>query len=88
MVSEYFIVARNLFSQRKVALVKVISSQKITGLGLGGIETRSMYVQYIQGIQPNVPTRTTFIEIYCMYSNLRQLHRSKKITEISLLSVK
>ena len=31
---------------------------------MGDIETRSMYMQYIQGIQPNVPASTTFIEIY------------------------
>ena len=30
---------------------------------IGGVETGSMYVQYVQGIQTNVPARTTFIEI-------------------------
>ena len=30
----------------------------------GGVETGSMYVQYVQGVKPNVPARTTFIEIY------------------------
>ena len=34
------------------------------GLIVGGIETGSMYVQYVQGISPNVPARTTFIELY------------------------
>ena len=28
------------------------------------IETGSMYMQYIQGILPNLPAGTTFIEIY------------------------
>ena len=31
---------------------------------LGGIETRSVYVQYAQGIQPNVPACNTFIKMY------------------------
>ena len=30
----------------------------------GGDETRSGYVQYGQGIQPNVPAHTTFIEMH------------------------
>ena len=30
----------------------------------GGDETRSGDVQYVQGIQPNVPARTMFIDIY------------------------
>ena len=30
---------------------------------MGGDETRSGYVQYVQGIQPNVPARATFIDI-------------------------
>ena len=30
----------------------------------GGYETRSGYMQYVQGIQPNVPALTTFIDIY------------------------
>ena len=30
----------------------------------GGDETRSGYMQYVQGIQPNIPARTTFIYIY------------------------
>ena len=30
----------------------------------GGVETRSMYIQYFQGIQPNVPAHTTFREIW------------------------
>ena len=29
----------------------------------GGVETGSMYVQYVQGIKPNVPASTTFIEL-------------------------
>ena len=29
-----------------------------------GVDTRSMYVQYVQGIQLNVPVSTTFIDIY------------------------
>ena len=32
-------------------------------LNLGGVETGSIYVQYNQGIQPNVPPHTTFIYI-------------------------
>ena len=28
----------------------------------GGVETRYVYVQYVQGIQPKVPARITFIE--------------------------
>ena len=31
---------------------------------IGGNETRSGYVQFVQGIQPNVPAQTTFIDIY------------------------
>ena len=31
----------------------------ILSLNLGGVETGSLYVQYIQGIQPNVPACTT-----------------------------
>ena len=31
---------------------------------IGGDETRSAYMQYVQGIQPNVTSHTTFIEIY------------------------
>ena len=31
---------------------------------VGGNETRSGYVRYIQGIQPNVPACTRFIDIY------------------------
>ena len=33
---------------------------------MGGVETGSMYVQYLQGIKPNVPAAagTMFIEIY------------------------
>ena len=30
----------------------------------GGDDKRSGYVLYVQGIQPNVPARTTFIDIY------------------------
>ena len=29
----------------------------------GGDETRSEYVQYFQGIQPNVPARIKFLDI-------------------------
>ena len=32
-------------------------------LKLGGDGTRSGYVQYVQGIQPNVPAHTLFIDI-------------------------
>ena len=31
---------------------------------LGGVDTMSMYVQYVKGIQPNVPASTKFIDIY------------------------
>ena len=31
----------------------------------GGVKTRSVYMRYIQGTQPNVPARTSFI-----YANL------------------
>ena len=31
---------------------------------LGGDETRSGYVRYVQGIQPSIPACTMFIEIY------------------------
>ena len=31
---------------------------------LGGDETRSGYVQYVQGIQPNLPAGTKLIDIY------------------------
>ena len=34
---------------------------------VGGDEMRSGYVPYIQGIQPNVPAHTTFIDIHAMY---------------------
>ena len=30
----------------------------------GGDETRLGYVQYVQGIQPNVPACTSFIDVY------------------------
>ena len=30
---------------------------------MGGIEMGSMYMQYVQGIKPNIPACTTFIEI-------------------------
>ena len=30
---------------------------------MGGVETGSMYMQYVQGISPNIPAHTTFIEI-------------------------
>ena len=33
-------------------------------INLRGVETGSMYLQYVQGISPNVPAHTTFIEIY------------------------
>ena len=33
------------------------------GMILGGVETGSMYVQYVQGILPNVPACTAFIEL-------------------------
>ena len=36
----------------------LIYSQK-----MGGVETGSMYMQYVQGISPNIPAHTTFIEI-------------------------
>ena len=35
---------------------------------MGGVETGSMYVQYAQGIQPNVPACTTCKPI--LYSNV------------------
>ena len=35
-----------------------------SGQEKGGVETRSVYLQYIQGIKPNVPALTMFIEIY------------------------
>ena len=36
----------------------------------GGVETGFMYMQYVQGIQPIVPARTTFIDIYNHSSGL------------------
>ena len=33
----------------------------------GGIETGSMYMQYVQGINSNIPAGTTFIEIYRLF---------------------
>ena len=35
------------------------------GLRFGGDETRSGYVQYVYGIQPNLPALTKFVDIYC-----------------------
>ena len=32
-----------------------------------GVETGSMYVQYVQVIQPNMPAHTTFKEIYSLF---------------------
>ena len=36
----------------------------------GGVDKGSMYVQYVQAIQPNVPAHTTFIEIYSQIGRL------------------
>ena len=47
--------------------LKVIISCKTKGQTKGGIETRSVYFQYIQVIQPYVPARTLFIEIYSLF---------------------
>ena len=33
---------------------------------IGGDETRLGYEQYVQGIQPNIPTCTMFIDIYML----------------------
>ena len=40
---------------------------------LRGNETRSGYVQYVQGIQPNVPARTVFIDIQSVLEECAQL---------------
>ena len=37
---------------------------KIRPLLKGGVETGSMFMQYVQGVKPNVRARTAFIEIY------------------------
>ena len=49
-----------------IEVKKIISSQILINICLfmRGVELGSMYVQYIQGILPNVPAHTTFIEIY------------------------
>ena len=59
-----------------------------------GIETRSMYVQYVQNvqcIQPNIPARTTFIAIYeisLFYSISRKLTlRIAKIEGIAYIYI-
>ena len=38
----------------------------LSSADLGGIETRFVYAQYAQGIQPNVPACTTFIKMYLL----------------------
>ena len=36
----------------------------------GGDETRSGYVQYVEAIYPNIPERTTFIDICAVVNQL------------------
>ena len=38
----------------------------------GGDETRSGYVQYVEAILPNVPERTTFIDIYNPWTSVME----------------
>ena len=44
---------------------------------LGGGETRSEYVRYVQGIQPNVPARTMSIDIYSYHYCLNRFNRPR-----------
>ena len=48
------------YSKQKAAKVNV--NHVIFKVIFEGVETGSTHVQYIQGIQPNVPPCTTFIE--------------------------
>ena len=41
----------------------------------GGNETRSTYVRYVQGIQPNVPALTTIIDVYVVRLMLTSSYR-------------
>ena len=66
----YFRIDRSLINLLSCILIKLIYENKFSfwlnpfldGFGqlkIGGDETRSGYMWYIQGIQPNVPARTT-----------------------------
>ena len=70
----YFRIDRSLINLLSCILIKLIYENKFSfwlnpfldGFGqlkIGGDETRSGYMRYIQGIQPNVPARITLIDI-------------------------
>ena len=42
---------------------KIQTDTKNAEENIGGDETRSGFVQCVQGIQPNVPARTTLIDV-------------------------
>ena len=52
-------------------LIKKITAQyffcKAYAVLIGGDEKRSGYVWYVQGIQPKLPARTIFIDMYIWY---------------------
>ena len=58
-----YIFLLQIFCHSKFSSLTICSSTRILLLKFRrGIDTKSMYVQYIQGIQPNVPSHTTFID--------------------------
>ena len=61
VVSSCYYCVYNITTRRTPCFLIV---SKILHPIFGGVETGSMYLEYIQGIQPNVPAHTTFIELY------------------------
>ena len=55
------------FFWSKKRTMKLFMANNKTMYIIVGVETGSMYVQYVQVIQPNMPAHTTFKEIYSLF---------------------